>query len=60
MSGGTLPRTGAGLALGTIGGVTIGLPELGVTFLVVGISIVVLSALTVRVIFRRRKGLGQA
>lgn len=60
MSGGSLPRTGAGLALGTIGGVTVGLPQIGLALLGAGVVLVVVSALAVRVGFRRRKAVGQA
>lgn len=60
MSGGFLPRTGAGLAIGTVGGVTIGLPQIGVGLVAAGIAIVAISALAVRIAFRRRKAVGQA
>lgn len=60
MSGGSLPRTGAGLALGTIGGVTVGLPQVGIGLLVLGVVLVAGSAILVRIGFRRRKAVGQA
>jgi hypothetical protein len=60
MSDATLPRTGVGISLGTIGGVTIGLPQLGVGLLLAGVALVVGSALVVRIAFRRRRRIGQA
>jgi hypothetical protein len=57
MSGGTLPKTGAGVL--TIGGFTVTTADIAVTGLVVLVLGVVLFALSMRGMWRRGKAVNQ-